>query len=101
MEEGKIRTIKQICKRETCEQCGKPATWQLTFLLKNARSNPASKAYGRDDCSYCSDEKMFVCDKCAEDKYKIARDLDMDWCSAFPFKNFRHLFLNWKEIKDD
>ena len=95
------RTIKQVRKRRECQFCEEPATYKLTFLLPNARNNPASKAYGRDDCSWCSDEAVFVCDKHEKDRRKIASDLGMGWCSSFPYKNFKHMFEYWEEIKND
>ncbi len=99
--EEQTRTIKQTLKRRECDMCiGKPATHQLTFLLPNARSNPASSAYGRDDCSWCSDEKLFACDECEKDKWNIAEKIGMKWCSDFSYKNFKHLFEYWEEYNE-
>ena len=97
MKEGDIVEILKVCKRRECEICGEPATHRLTFLLKGARSNPQSRAYGRDDCSRCSDEDMFTCDKHAQDKYIYAKEKDMEWCSDFGYTRFEHMFLYWEE----
>ena len=99
MKVGDIRTIRQRLNRRGCEYCEEPATHKITFLLPNARSNPASKAYGRDDCSWCSDQAVFVCDEHEEDRYKIGRELEMGWCSSFGYERFKHMFEYWEEIK--
>jgi len=98
MNEGETRTTEEICVRRECEKCGKPATWQLTYLHKNARANPASHGYGRDDVSWCSDKDVFVCDEHEKERRNIGEELGMDWCSAFPYgERFKHLFLYWKK----
>ena len=100
MKEGNIRTIKQICKRRGCERCSDLATHKLTFLLPHPRSNPASSAYQHDDCSYCSDKAMFVCDECEKEKYDIAQELGMEWCASFPCnERFKHMFFHWEDEK--
>lgn len=99
MKEGEVRTITQVCERRTCEECGEPATAQLTFVLPDARHNSASSGYGRDDISWCSDEKMFVCKEHEGARYSIARRIGMEWCALFPCEKFEHLFLYWKEVK--
>ena len=99
MIEGETRTITQICKRRTCEECGEPATAQLTFLLPNARINPASSAYGGDDISWCSDGKVFVCREHEELRHSIGKRLGMEWCALFPYNRFPHLFLYWEEVE--
>lgn len=99
MKEGEVRTITQVYERRTCEECGEPATAQLAFLLPNARHNPASSGYGKDDISYCHDETMFVCKAHAERRGAIALRLGMEWCALFPIERFEHLFYYWKEVK--
>lgn len=96
MKEGERRTTKEICKSRDCEICGEKATARLTFLLPSCRSNPASSAYGKDDCSWCSDAEMFVCKEHEKDRYKIAKELNMEWCGLFPnTEKFKHMFLYW------
>ena len=100
MKEGDIRITKEICRSQECEVCGEEAIYKATFLLPNARSNPASNAYGRDDCSWCSDDKAFLCEEHKNDKYKIAKDKGMGWCSMFPKERFEHMFLFWEKDKE-
>lgn len=95
-----VRTIKQVHKRRICEKCGELATHKLTFLLPNARANPASSAYGKDDCSWCSDEKVFVCDTHDKDCHLIAKELGMGWCASFPYERFKHMFEYWEDIEE-
>ena len=57
--EGKQRT--QVRVHRECDHCSEPATHRHTYLLEGTRSNPASKAYGRDDCSRCVDADAFFC----------------------------------------
>ena len=100
MIEGEERTIKQVCKRRTCEVCGEPATGRLGFLLPNPRHNPASKGFGGDDISWCSDDSTFVCAAHEEDRYKLARERGMEWASLMKFERFQHLFFYWETVKD-
>lgn len=101
MEEDETRTLKQICKRRRCEVCNEPATFQLTFLLPNARGNPASHGFGKDDISWYADEKMFVCDEHEKKRYSLAEDMGMVWCASFPYNRFKHLLLYWEVVRND
>ena len=95
MKLGEIRTTTEICKEQECEVCGEPAKYQHTFLLQNARSNPCSSAYRKDDCSWCSDEDKYACE---EHKEEVRRDTPggMSPCATFPRnERFEHLFLYW------
>lgn len=95
--ENETQTITRVRKRRVCEFCGEPAHFKQTFLLPNARNNPASKAYGRNDCSWCSDAHQFSCrgGPCT----RKARVLDgYGECSIFPaIERFAHMFLYWEE----
>lgn len=97
--EGKRRIIIQKRLRQECEICGELAHYKLTFLLLNARTNPASKAYRHDDCSWCEDAHRFVCRE-----HERERKMEgYGWCSSFPATaRFEHMFLYWKEedVKD-
>lgn len=75
-----------------CEECGEEAVWLLAFLLPNARRNPASSGYGKDDISWCSDAKMFVCDKCRHRESALARERGMEWCASYGKPRFPHMF---------
>ena len=96
MKLGEERITEEICVERECDECGEPAKWQHTFLLEGSRRNPASKAYGKDDCSWCSDEDKFACDEHKELIRKHPPE-GMGWCSTFPRDNFEHLFLYWRK----
>ena len=92
MKEGDTRT--QIAKRRECEVCGKPATYKYTFLLEGARSNPASAAYGKDDCTWCEDEAMFTCEEHGNPWPSLDGYVN---CSKFEYGEGRtHMFLYWE-----
>lgn len=94
---GEIRTTSEIARWHECEQCGMPARYKCTFLLEGARRNPNSKAYGKDDCSWCSDLDIYACEK---HKNEIWRDHDgYVICSCFPLKNFKHMGFYWEKKK--
>ena len=94
--EGEIKTTTKIQLRRECEECGEPAHYKHTFLLPGARGNRASSAYGKDDCSWCEDASLFVCEE-----HKNFRKIDgYEWCSTFPASaRFAHMFLYWEEKK--
>ena len=96
MKLGDTKLVKKTVIEKTCENCGEPATKRHTFLYEDARRNLASSAYGKDDCSWCSDEEKFSCNKCSDE---VRRDYprDMGWCSTFSRERFEHMFLEWKE----
>lgn len=95
--EGDKKIVERTRVREECEQCGEPATKKHTYLLEgDARRNPASSAYGRDDCSWCSDYEAFTCNDCGQPRVDGYR-----WCSTFKVTpdntRFAHMFLRWSE----
>lgn len=95
--EGAVETVVKTRTRHECEVCGEPAHYKHTFLLEGARRNPASSAYGRDDCSWCEDESRFVC---AEHKNERRAPDGYSWCSSFAAtERFAHMFLYWRETK--
>ena len=95
--EGTVETITRTRMRHKCDVCGESAHYKHTFLLENARNNRASSAYGHDDCTWCEDERRYVCAKhqtdcSAPDGYSL--------CSTFPASEvFAHMFLYWSESK--
>ena len=90
--EDEIKTIKKRRVRQECDVCGEPAHYKHTFLFDNARRNPASSAYGRDDCTWCSDAHRFVCKEHKKDEAPPQEGLF--WCSTFPAsERFSHMFL--------
>lgn len=92
---GATRTRTEVLIREACEECGEDATRRITFLLEDARRNPASSGYRRDDCSWCSDSASFACDE-HERKVKQAPPDGMSWCATFQCNDtFAHMFMRW------
>lgn len=92
-EEGKIEKIERIKVRKECDICGEPAHYKFTWLLNGMRSNPASSAFGKDDCSWCEDACNFSCRKCYN---KVHPPNGYTECSIFPAtERFAHLFLYW------
>lgn len=95
--EGDTKTVVKKRLRQECEVCGEPAHFKHTFLFDNARRNPASSAYGKDDCTWCEDASKFVCVE-----HKNQRDplVGYGWCSTFSAtERFAHLFLYWSEVE--
>lgn len=96
-EEGNVKIVKRTMACRSCDNCRDPAYYKHTFLLPNARNNPASKAYGKDDCSWCSDEEQFACKK-IECQNQMRRLEGYSWCATFPaITRFAHMFLYWVE----
>lgn len=93
--EGEMVVVVKTRKRHECEICGNPAAYKHTFLLNGARANPASSAYGRNDCLWCQDDARYVC---AEHKNECRAPDGYEWCSTFEAKkHLAHLFLYWDE----
>lgn len=93
--EGDIKSFRYV--RQTCENCGEIAHYKHTFLLPNARSNPASKAYRKDDCSWCEDTHQFSCrDEGCQQAMQMMEGYSR--CSTFPAsERFAHMFLYWQK----
>lgn len=94
-------------QEQCCEECGEIATHCLTFLYEGGRSNPASSAYGKDDCTWCADETIFACDSHA-DKIRWHPPENMKWCSDFyrytkdgTQTPHQHRYFKWKQIKEE
>ena len=95
----KVTTYKRV--RKCCDNCGEPAHYLNAFLLPNFRNNPASTAYGRDDCSWCEDERRFSCKdpNCQRDMRHLDGYVS---CSTFPAsERFAHMFLVWEIQKEE
>ena len=99
---AEIEDVKYFVERKirlTCDECGEPATVKLGFLLENYRRNPASSAYGKDDCSWCVDKESFSCDAHVRDVgNSVPRGCGDDY-SEFRFASFPHMLYQW-ERKD-
>ena len=97
--EGEVQFIKRTRVRLECEDCGEPATVKQTYLFVNCRQNPASTAYGRDDCTWCEDAAAFYCTACHAKHRWDCPDGHMR-CSTFTKpEKWPHLFLEWREVK--
>ena len=91
--EGETVIVRKTRVRRSCDQCGAHATRKQTFLLENARNNPASSAYGGDDVSWCEDAHEYLCDDCTPDVPRGHKT-----CSQFLVGDrFAHMFLEWIE----
>lgn len=95
--ENDEHTVTSRRVRRECDNCGEPAHYRDTYLLPNYRRNPASSAYGHDDCSYCVDAEAFRCRTCKEQDVAPRGYVD---CSTFPATaGFAHMFLVWVEVR--
>lgn len=88
---GDIEIVKYVWLWRECEECGNPARFKLTFLYQNARSNPASRGYRKDDVSWCQDAERFACGKHENKIWNDPPQDNMSKCSSFPLKNFQHM----------
>jgi hypothetical protein len=80
--------------------CGNEATRKHTYLLEgNFRTNPRSSAYGKDDCTWCSDHEEFSCDACyAKNNACAPRVNGYGEASTFSKgERFRHMFIEYVE----
>ena len=104
MRVGDIVVTRRQYKWHECQECGLPASFRITFLASgNCRGNPASSAYGRDDCSWCSDAESYACKKHERAVEANAPD-GMSGCATFPLKRYKHMgfyLVTIKEEKDE
>lgn len=93
--------LTRTCVRAGCDICGEPAHFRFTYLFgPNPRTNPASSAYHRDDCSFCEDAHAFGCRE-HQNAYRQLAPENMEWCSTFPAtERWKHLFLSMVETED-
>ena len=98
--EGDERTTTLRRVREECVECGAPAHYRVAFLLEGVRTNPASAAYGKDDCTWCEDDHSFAC---REHKLAVQRhppDGYREGSTFYATERFAHMFLRWEEVKE-
>ncbi len=98
--EGETKTVIKTRVRQECENCREPATHKHTYLndgLTGARNNPASSAYGRDDCTWCSDYDIYTCDDCKQKDCEAGLPSYYHSCAIFKVERMPHLFLYWEE----
>ncbi len=99
MKLGNKRIITEVCCEQICAKCGEPAKYKHTYLLYDCRENPASSAYGRNDCSWCSDEEIFACEKHKDLAERAYCPRGMSWCATFTRnEKSEHIFLYWEKI---
>lgn len=91
---GDTRTITQEYRIRPCEVCGENATHRLTYLLPNARTNPASRGYGRDELTWCADAERIVCATHAENPRSSA-PAGTEWCAEFNGALRPHMIGEW------
>ena len=95
--QDEVQIIKKIHLRRECEECGEDAHYKHAWLLSGTRSNPQSKAYGRDDCSWCEDDCSYACRECTNKMRPPEGYVTNSVFSAV--ERFAHMFLYWKEEK--
>lgn len=86
---GELETVIYRWQWRECAECGLPAKYRLSYLLPNARINPASSGYRGDNISWCSDHEEFACKK---HKSRMENDIEgYRWCATFPLKKYQHM----------
>lgn len=95
--EGKTIIVKKTKVREICSICSSPADYRITWLYEHYRMNPRSSAYGKDDCSRCSDKEAFACSEHRSTvEYHTPLGCDRG-TTIFDLQRFPHMGLYWKE----
>lgn len=98
--EGDVKIVRKERVRRDCDYCGAPAFYKNTYLNdggSDARRNPSSSAYGKDDCTWCSDHDDFLCPECHSRNETGNVPPGYGWCSTFQVDRLPHLFLTWRE----
>lgn len=99
--EGETKLIERKRVRRECENCGEPAFYLNTYLNDGgvgARRNPASSAYGRDDCTFSSDHDQYLCGDCHATVPDVGVPEGFGWCATFECcERYAHKFLTWEE----
>lgn len=91
MKVGDIVVERKEVKWRECQECGLPASFRITFLASgNPRGNPASSAYGMDNCSWCCDAEQYACKK-HERAVQAEAPSGMTWCATFPLRKFKNM----------
>lgn len=98
------KLILKVKEPRECGNCGEPASYKNTYLndgQTGARHNPASSAYGRDDCTWCSDYDQFLCGDCHANCHEADVPEGFHWCSTFEKARLPHMFWQWCEVEID
>lgn len=80
-----------------CSECGEDATKRVSFLLENARTNPASSGYRGDDISWCSDHDEHACEEHVETVRRNPPE-GMNWCGIYDGAKFPHMMKKRRTI---
>ena len=96
--EGDTRTRVERRVRKECAECGEPAVYRHSFLYEGMRSNPASSAFRKDDCSWCSDADVFTCKEC---KPTLPGGCDLRSSRFEIGERFAHMFLEWVIVSEE
>ncbi len=95
---GDKEMVEYVWRWHGCQECETPARYKIGYLLDNARSNPSSSGYRKDDISWCSDDASFACEK---HKRQVENDAPVGhgWASTFKLsRRFKHMgFYKVKE----
>lgn len=92
---GEQKLIIRKTYEHECWACAAEATYCNTYLdhsQGNPRANPASKAYGKDNISWCADYEQFLCSEHHAANYKDDVPEGFEWCSTFEKAKFEHMF---------
>lgn len=99
--EGETKVVERTRVRRECENCGEPAFYLNTYLNDadvGARRNPASRAYGRDDCTFISDHNQYLCGGCHQTVPHVGVPEGFGYCATFEaVPRFAHRFLVWED----
>lgn len=98
--ETRVVVIRRTVRHE-CAICGEAAHYKFTFLYgPNPRTNTASSAYGKDDCSYCEDDSAFACRE-HRHRYRELVPSGMVFCGEYAATmRWKHLFLRTIETTE-
>ena len=92
---GDTRVYVETLEGRECQECGERADYRISFLLEGFRSDPASSAYGKDDCTWCSDLDFYACEA---HKSQAAGEAPIGFdrgASIWSIKKFPHFGVEW------
>ena len=92
--EGDVQYIKRTRCRKECEVCGEAADYKRGFSLHNARNNPASSGYGKDDISWFTDGEAFLCET---HKMAFLAPTGYENAGLWTLSYYPHMGLYWRD----
>lgn len=90
--EGDVQYVKRTRCRRDCDVCGEPADYKRGLSLINARNNPASSGYGKDDISWCTDGEKYLCEA---HKMEFLAPTGYTNAGLWTLSTYPHLGLYW------